>query len=97
MRRRNLARLKQLREKQFGRKSAWIVSLPCAVCGKRGPSDAHHYKSRGAGGDSRHLVPLCHPHHLAIHQAGVHTFYLRYGVDLPIIAAELEYEWRGAT
>lgn len=38
-----------------------IRKLPCLACGKHGPSEAHHIKTRGAGGgdDWFNVIPLC--------------------------------------
>jgi hypothetical protein len=55
--------------------------LPCSVCGIKPPSDPHHYKTRGAGGDDslENLISLCRKHHNEIHQIGVLTFMAKYG------------------
>lgn len=68
-------------EKQFGEKAAWIRTLPCAACGKFGPSDPAHMRSRGAGGTSEHLVPLCRLCHIDQHNRGIKTFFKDYGID----------------
>lgn len=51
----------------------------CQVCKFRGV-DLHHVKSRKSGGsdDSWNLMPLCHKHHVEIHQIGLITFSKRY-------------------
>jgi hypothetical protein len=52
-----------------------VRQLPCAACGK-GPSDAAHIRSRGAGGpdDFFNLMPLCRKHHIEQHTIGIRTF-----------------------
>lgn len=44
-----------------------VRKLPCLACSKHGPSEAHHVKSRGAGGrdDYFNVIPLCNQHHTA--------------------------------
>lgn len=44
----------------------------CLVCGLT-PTDPHHLKSVGAGGDDseENLIPLCRLHHSEIHQKGL--------------------------
>lgn len=43
----------------------WVASLPCAYCGQRGRSNAHHIKGRGhhsgasRRADDRLTMPLC--------------------------------------
>lgn len=59
--------------RKFGELAALVRRLPCCVEGcERGPSEAAHVKSRGAGGEAwievggvevGNLVPLCHAHH----------------------------------
>lgn len=53
---------------------------PCCVCGKPGPSDPCHIKSRGAGGPDTHrnIVPMCRGHHREQHQGGIITFYRKH-------------------
>lgn len=57
-----------------------IRSLPCAVCSHSPPSDPHHIKTRGAGGDDslENLLSLCRPHHVEIHTIGRKTFLNKY-------------------
>lgn len=43
--------------------------IPCLVC-HRLPVQAHHVRTRGAGGTYRHLVPLCLDHHTQWHTKG---------------------------
>lgn len=67
----------------------WIHGWPCVVC-SRWPVQAHHVRTRGAGGGDEQCVPLCADHHVAggqsIHRLGVVTFGVKWGVDLSEIA-----------
>ena len=80
----NPERLAKRRELQFGDAAELVRWMPCCVpaCIARLPSDPHHAKSRGAGGTSADLVPLCHPHHVEIHAVGRRTFERAHGVEL---------------
>lgn len=74
-----------------------VRKMPCCVCGKPGPSHAHHvsggtlrrdYLPDGTG----NVTPLCFDHHTGsagVHTLGPETFRARFGVDLSAIAAEL--------
>ena len=93
IKRRNAKRVKQRHAKAFGKKAAWIRGLACCVC-QRSPVQAHHVKSRGAGGTSEHLVPLCPNCHMAVHQAGAKTFERAMDVDLTHEAQALEAWWQ---
>jgi hypothetical protein len=73
--RRKLPKRARLYEKQFGQKADWVRSLPCAACKRDGPSDPAHMRSRGAGGTSEHLVPLCRMCHIEQHTRGIKTFF----------------------
>lgn len=48
-----------------------IRSLRCMACGAEPPSEAHHIKSRGAGGgdDPWNVLPLCPNHHTLSNQS----------------------------
>lgn len=48
----------------------------CLACGAQPPSDAHHIRSKGAGGgdDSWNVVPLCRWCHSAFHALGWKEF-----------------------
>ena len=56
---------------------AYVRTLPCAVCGKPGPSHCHHIKGvghlSGAGmkAPSWATIPLCCGCHWALHKHGV--------------------------
>lgn len=86
-------RLKLRREEAFngasGEKASFIRASLCAVrtfavsmhdypepCSLK--IDAAHLRSRGAGGDATHLVPLCRRHHMLQHSLGIATFFRRY-------------------
>jgi hypothetical protein len=58
-----------------------VVIVKCV-----GVVDAAHTKSRGAGGDSTHLIPLCRKHHHEQHAVGIKTFATKYGLDLDALA-----------
>jgi hypothetical protein len=84
-----------------GGKAAWIRSRRCALFGLEGcgrgawsSTEAAHVKSRGAGGDSTHLIPLCRKHHHEQHQLGILTFARRYAVELDAMAVFYESEWQ---
>lgn len=64
------------------------------VAGCAGITHAHHDKTRGAGGTSRHLVGLCAVHHMKLHDLGRLTFSRLYGVDLGAEAERLNREWQ---
>ena len=82
------------KEKQFGLKAEWIRTLPCHACGKDGPSDPAHMKSRGAGGTSDHLVPLCRDCHVEQHSKGIKTFFEKHGViDTLDLAQQYHHRW----
>lgn len=56
---------------------------PCEICGKKGPNDVHHIRTRGAGGGNyaRNLSTLCRVHHQEIHVLGVRSFVRKYKLD----------------
>src|SRR5690606_3775495 len=91
----NPARRRARYARDFGAYAETIRALPCSVCGAPGPSDPHHVRSRGAGGDRRDLVPLCRTHHREYHDVGRRTFEARRGVDLAQVAAELWERYGG--
>ena len=83
--------------RNFGERADLVRKMPCLLA-DRGPSlcegrvVAAHVKSRGAGGDRRHLVPLCEGHHDQQHRWGIATFQQRHGLDLPAEAARIAAE-----
>jgi hypothetical protein len=88
----NRERLAWLRELQFGDWAQEIRRMPCAVCSHPPPNEAHHTRSRGAGGTKKALCPLCIFCHAELHALGAISFNEKYGVDLRQKAAEL---WNG--
>lgn len=95
--------MKARREVQFSDKAAWIRTLPCEACKSMGyepqlaRTEACHVKSRGAGGTSEHLIPLCTFHHGSQHVLGIKTFEERFGISLTEMAAHLETLWQMET
>ena len=57
------------REQNFGEKAVDVRRMSCLICGVV-PSDAHHEPSRGLGGTSKSLTPLCRRHHIVRHDIG---------------------------
>lgn len=55
---------------------ALVRQLPCCVCGKPGPSEAHHLRATGRRGGAmrspdRDALPLCASHHRdGVHRVG---------------------------
>lgn len=80
---------------------ARVKALPCVICGRPGPSDAHHvfhgrYGTRKAS--DMHVISLCKIHHQdgpdAIHN-GKASWAAKYGFDyeyLPVVADMLAGE-----
>lgn len=62
--------------RDFGDLAAYIRERSCCTCGKSGPSDPAHVKSRGAGGHawtdggSGNIIPLCRACHGLQHAKG---------------------------
>lgn len=77
---------------------ALVKGLPCVVCGKPGPSDAHHVchdRFGTAKASDFDVIPLCRGHHTegpeAIHN-GKTTWREKHGPDygyLPLVSAQL--------
>lgn len=104
----NVARRKANHARAYGSKRAWVVSLPCLVCGYR-PCQAAHVGNGGLSrkADAAWLVPLCGPmilgterpvlvegHHAESHRTGVKSFATKYGLDLKAEAVRTEAEWQ---
>ncbi len=51
----------------------------CIVCRFEGV-DLHHVKTRKSGGsdEKENLMPLCHKHHVEIHNMGTTSFTIKY-------------------
>jgi len=90
----------------------WIREQECAAAGEvnlfdwpgktdrgsccYGPIEAHHVRTRGAGGKAeRNLVPLCLLHHADLHRHGRATFEKLTGTHLKALAARLWSEYHG--
>ena len=93
LRRRNAKRCARRRREDFGERGPAVRAMYCltlpasprrdaAAGGCSGQVQAAHAKSRGAGGDRRHLIPLCAAHHAEQHRRGVRTFERLYDLDL---------------
>jgi hypothetical protein len=105
----NRKRAKKRLEAAFGSKADFIRRQWCVVelhgtsperfCPDQWPMqfEAAHVKSRGAGGTSKHLIPLCTAHHHEQHAVGIQTFAAKYGLDLEALAAEYELRFRSLT
>ena len=70
---------------------AWVRRHECVVpaCNGEYHPEAHHAKTKGAGGGDEWCVSLCRMHHVGlggVHQGGRRTFMERYGIDLEAIA-----------
>lgn len=97
LRRSNPRRRRAAHARDFGERAAIIRTMPCLAAADGrclGRIEAAHARSRGAGGDRHHLVPLCTGHHREQHDHGVQTFARKHGLDLLThahrIAAELD-------
>lgn len=85
----NAKRKARLRLEQFGQHAERIRGMFCVVPGCPEPTEAAHYKSRGAGGKAMHLFPCCRGHHQEQHDLGIETWQRKYGLDLAALAAHL--------
>lgn len=91
LRKRNPDRRARLYAQQYGPQADLARSLPCCVCGKQGPSDPDHVRTKGAGGRDRgNIVPLCRVHHTEKGAKGIAWIMEAYGVDLWSVARDLE-------
>lgn len=78
-----------------------VKQLPCIVCGRPGPSDAHHVRTRpdgqgygmGQKASDQETIPLCKAHHQdgpeAFH-SGPRTFRQRFGDERELLTRTLE-------
>lgn len=93
LRKRNPERRARLYAEQYGPQAELARTLPCCVCGKPGPSDPDHVRTKGAGGKDRgNIVPLCRRHHDEKGCKGIGWIQQTYGVDLWVVARELARE-----
>lgn len=69
----------------------YVVLRPCCACRANDSIEAHHVKTRAAGGTWKDLVPLCNGCHTEYHQryGSVVRFREAYGVDLADVARKL--------
>jgi len=70
-----------------------VRRMPCIVCRKMlghryGPSEAHHWPTRGAGNHIQ-VLPLCGVHHRMFHTLGQRSWQARYGINLADEAARI--------
>lgn len=96
---RNPERAAESFERDYGAKASWVRSLVCVVSGSEGsefdPIVAAHVCSRGAGGDSRDLVPMLMSLHDRSHQIGAERFAAEHpNVDLEAAADIIELRWK---
>lgn len=72
-----------------------MKAQPCCVCGYPVSENAH-YDTGGMGrkADADHIVPLCRAHHRELHQQGIATFELSYGISLASVAVNTDLAWR---
>jgi len=71
----------------------FIRRKKCLICRRISP-DAHHVRSRGAGGSDYDTVPLCRKHHTELHQIGQRTFESRKGFNFYREIVELNLEFK---
>lgn len=86
-------------ERDFGAKSEWVRdSLACVVSGSEGsrndPIVVAHVRSRGAGGDSRDIVPMLASLHQELHDIGQESFQRKHRKDLAAAADLVEDKWQ---
>jgi len=67
-----LQKSKPLRSKKYLK---LVASLPCCVCGELGTVIAHHVRTANNSGmgtkpSDTLTIPLCHNHHMELHQKG---------------------------
>jgi len=80
-----------------------VKQLPCVICAKPGPNDAHHVFHGRYGSEKSsdfETIPLCKNHHMG--PDGIHTnktlWADRWGFDheyLDVVADMLAGEWNG--
>jgi len=95
LRRSNPTRARKRERENFGDRAPIVRAMPCLAASSNtcaGEIHAAHAKSRGAGGNRRHLIPLCQFHHHEQHQHGVRTFEAAHGLDLLAAADTLARE-----
>lgn len=86
IRKRNPERAARLDREACGPHADYVRRHPCRICGHV-PVQAHHVKSRGAGGKAENnLIPLCPVHHERVHR-GRKTFEREHKIDQAKVAA----------
>lgn len=61
----------------------------------RGRVEAHHLKTRGAGGRDDVTIPICWRCHDELHREGRWSFWLARGIPLTLVQEALETVRRG--
>jgi hypothetical protein len=80
---------KTVRDKKY---ISWLKTLPCLLCGKE--SEPHHVNVKGFGGKGiktadQRSIPVCHEHHMEIHNNGRDSFATKYNLDYENIIQRL--------
>lgn len=73
---------------------AFVRAKPCCVCGKPGPSEAHHWGGKGSRGTGQKCsdaftAPLCRAHHDQWHLSGTFSGYRWAGEGVAVTAQKL--------
>lgn len=93
----NRERAERRRSEAFGPQAEAARARDCSACGRPGPSDPAHVRSRGAGGSDRgNVIPLCRRCHIQQHAKGWAWMRERYGLDELAAARALELEVWGS-
>lgn len=73
---------------------AWVREHYCAVSGDmhEGGYEAHHVKTRGAGGGDEWAICLCAKHHRQLHDMGRQSFAARHGLHLEVMAQAFAFK-----
>ena len=71
----------------------FVKQQTCCVHPRKKGIQAHHLKTRGAGGDDLDCIPLCYDCHYKIHQLGIESFQARYNINLHKARADLLAQW----
>jgi len=96
---------KSAAERREGNSAAYLAKirqLPCCVCRKPGPSEAHHLRCAGGRGTSmkaedKTALPLCTEHHTmggpaCVHYVGSrleHHWFVQHGIDCLALSSAL--------
>lgn len=93
----NRKRAAKRKAEAFGDKATWIRFHPCILSHLSScylDIEAHHVKSRGAGGKSDCLIPMCGYHHGRLHVMGRKTFEQFFSIELDRAAEIFERLWK---